>query len=105
MDVKPDEIMDALISVGAIQVGNVKGYVVWKLIDTVRKLGKTSEADVKNIFENLLAKSLYDPEVADVAYQGVTKENWWKTKRLARNLGIQVNAGDFGLEEEETEQQ
>jgi hypothetical protein len=105
MDVKPDEIMDALISVGAIQVGNVKGYVVWKLIDTVRKLGKTSEADVKNIFENLLAKSLYDPEVAEVAYQPVTKENWWKTKRLARNLGIQVNAGDFGLEEEKTKQQ
>lgn len=99
-DVKPNEVIDALISIGAIQVANVKGYVAWKVIELMRKLGKTSEKDVKNIFENLLAKSLYDPETAEAAMQPITKENWPAIKRLTRNLGIQARATDFGLEEE-----
>jgi len=104
-DVKSNEVIDALISVGAIQVANVKGYVAWKMIELMRKLGKTSEKDVKNIFENLLAKSLYDPETAEVAMKPVTKESWPATKRLARNLGIQARATDFGLEEEDKKEE
>jgi hypothetical protein len=104
-DVKPNEVIDALISIGAIQVANVKGYVAWKIIELMRKLGKTSEKDVKNIFENLLAKSLYDPETAEVAMKPVTKESWPATKRLARNLGIQARATDFGLEEEDKKEE
>jgi hypothetical protein len=104
-DVKSNEVVDTLISIGAIQAANVKGYVAWKMIELMRKFGKTSEKDVKNIFENLLAKSLYDKETAEIAFQPVTKENWAATKRLARNLGIQVRATDFGLEEEKEEKQ
>ena len=104
-EVKPHDVMDALITVGAIQVGQVKGFVVWKLIETMRKLGKSSEADVTRIFENLLAKSLYDTETASVAFQPISKETWPATKRIARNLGIQVRASDFGLEEEKEEKQ
>lgn len=103
-DIKPNELLDALLTVGAIQVGQMKGFVVWKLIETMRKLGRSSEEDVKNIFENLLAKSLYDPETAKIAFQPITKENWPATKRIARNLGIQVRSTDFGLEEEKNKQ-
>jgi hypothetical protein len=103
-DVKPNEVLDALITVGAIQVGQVKGFVVWKLIETMRKLGRVSEEEIKVLFEDVLAKSLYDPKTAEVAFQPVTKESWPAVRRLAKNLGISARATDFGLEEEPEKQ-
>lgn len=104
-DVKPNEILDALVTVGAIQVGQVKGFVVWKLIETMRKLGRVSENEIKDLFEQVLAKSLYDPQTADVAFQPLTKEKWPAVKRLAKNIGITARATDFGLEEEQEKEQ
>lgn len=100
-DIKPNEVADTLLSVGAIGFGNVKGYVAWKSIDLIRKLNKNAKKDVGEIFGQMLAKSLTDPKTAEIMLQPINQQTWPTTKRLLRNFGIQARATDFGLEEEE----
>lgn len=104
-DIKPNEVTDTLLSVGAIGFGNVKGYVAWKSIDLIRKLNRNAKKDVGEIFGQMLAKSLTDPKTAEIMLQPINQQTWPTTKRLLRNFGIQARATDFGLEEEKEEKQ
>jgi hypothetical protein len=100
-DIKPNDVTDTLLSVGAIGLGNVKGYVAWKSIDLIRKLNQNAKKDVGQIFGKMLAKSLTDPKTAEIMLQPINQQTWPTTKRLLRNFGIQARATDFGLEEED----
>jgi hypothetical protein len=104
-DIKPNDVTDTLLSVGAIGLGNVKGYVAWKSIDLIRKLNQNAKKDVGEIFGKMLAKSLTDPKTAEIMLQPINQQTWPTTKRLLRNFGIQARATDFGLEEEDKKEE
>ena len=103
---KTAAIKDNVLSIVAMTVGDLRGFVAAKSIDVLRKIEKKYGKDVLEIYKNMLVDSMTDPELARKLLLKVNEENFPTIQRVFADYGIKnLKASDFGLKTTEPEQE
>jgi hypothetical protein len=101
---KTAAIKDNVLSIVAMTVGDLRGFVAAKSIDVLRKIEKKYGKDVLEIYKNMLVDSMTDPELARKLLLKVNEENFPTIQRVFADYGIKnLKASDFGLKTTEPE--